>query len=88
MEIVQNFRIFFLAIFNENLFGKMSKICIICIGKYIEGSGIDTAWETCEMYGSVTVNQIFEGRHIYRGIQAHTVTLMALHNGLFLTKFS
>lgn len=51
-----------------------------CLGKYIEGSGIDTAWEMCGIYGSVTVNQILEGRHIYRGIQAHTVTLLALHS--------
>lgn len=51
-----------------------------CLGKYIEGSGIETAWETCGIYGSATVNQILEGRHIYRGIQAHTVTLMALHS--------
>lgn len=51
-----------------------------CLGKYIEDSGIDTAWEMCGIYGSATVNQILEGRHIYRGIQAHTVTLMALYS--------
>lgn len=51
-----------------------------CLGKYVEGSGIDTAWEMCGMYGSTTVNQIVEGRHIYRSIQAHTVTLLALHS--------
>lgn len=51
-----------------------------CLGKYIEGSGIDTAWEISGLYGSATVNQIIEGRHIYRGIQAHTITLMALHH--------
>lgn len=50
-----------------------------CLGKYIHGSGIDAAWEVSGMYGSATVNQIIEGRHIYRGIQAHTVTLIALH---------
>lgn len=51
-----------------------------CLGKYIEGSGIDTAWEICGMCGSATVNQILEGRHIYRGIQAHTMTIIALHS--------
>lgn len=50
-----------------------------CLGKYIEGSGIDTAWQVSGMYGSATVSQIIEGRHIYRGIQAHTVTLIALY---------
>lgn len=49
-----------------------------CLGKYIEGSGIDVAWESSGIYGSATVNQIIEGRHIYRGIQAHTLTLVAL----------
>lgn len=51
-----------------------------CLGKYIEDSGIDTAWEMCGIYGSAMVNQILEGRHIYRGIQAHTVTLIALYS--------
>lgn len=51
-----------------------------CLGKYIEGSGIDTAWEVSEMFGSATVSQVLEGRHIYRGIQVHTITLMALHH--------
>lgn len=49
-----------------------------CLGKYIEGSGIDVAWEASERYGTATVNQVIEGRHIYRGIQAHTITLIAL----------
>lgn len=51
-----------------------------CLGKYIESSGIDAAWEASGMYGSATVNQIIDGRHIYRGIQAHTMTLMALYS--------
>lgn len=49
-----------------------------CLGKYIEGSGIDLAWEASGIYGSATVRQILEGRHIYRGIEAHTITLIAL----------
>lgn len=51
-----------------------------CLGKYVEGSGIDVAWESSGMYGTATINQIIEGRHIYRGIQAHTVTLIALQH--------
>lgn len=43
------------------------------------GSGIDIAWEVSGMYGSATVNQIIEGKHIYRGIQAHITTLIALY---------
>lgn len=49
-----------------------------CLGKYIHGSGVDAAWEVSGLYGSATINQITDGRHIYRGIQAHTTTLIAL----------
>lgn len=49
-----------------------------CLGKYIEGSGIDSAWEIAGVYGSATVRQIIEGRHVYRGIEAHVVTVVAV----------
>ena len=50
-----------------------------CLGKYIEGSGLDSAWDTAGVYGSETVRQILDGRHIYRGLEAHMMTLLALH---------
>ena len=50
-----------------------------CLGKYIEGSCLDSAWETAGVYGSETVRQILDGRHIYRGREAHMMTLLALH---------
>lgn len=50
-----------------------------CLGKYIEGSGIDDAWEASGIYGRATIRQIIEGRHIYRGIEAHSITLICLH---------
>ena len=49
-----------------------------CLGKYIEGSGLDTAWEAAGIYGSATVRQIIDGRHIYWCIEAQTITLIAL----------
>ena len=49
-----------------------------CLGKYMDGSGIDSAWEASGVYGSATVRQILEGRHIYRGLEAHIVTLVAI----------
>ena len=49
-----------------------------CLGKYIEGSGLELAWEESSLYGSATVRQILDGRHIYRCIEAHTVTLVAV----------
>jgi len=36
------------------------------------------AWEGSGIYGSATVRQILDGRHIYRSIEAHLVTLVAL----------
>ena len=50
-----------------------------CLGKYIEGSGLDLAWEISGVYGSATVRQILEGRDIYRGIEAHTITVLAVY---------
>ena len=50
-----------------------------CLGKDIEGSGLDLAWEISGVYGSATVRQILEGRHIYRGIEAHTITVFAVY---------
>lgn len=49
-----------------------------CLGKYVEGSGLDLAWEASGVYGPATIRQILEGRHIYRGIEAHTITLIAI----------
>ena len=34
---------------------------------------------TAGVYGSATVRQIVDGRHIYRGLEAHMMTLLALH---------
>ena len=50
-----------------------------CLGKYIEGIGLVSAWETAGVYGSATVRQILDVRHIYRYLEAHMMTLLALH---------
>lgn len=59
-----------------------------CLGKYVEGSGIDIAWQESDLYGPATVRQILDGRHVYRGIEAHTVTLIALHHMFFQSVFT
>ncbi|KAG1655742.1 hypothetical protein GQR58_024329 [Nymphon striatum] len=41
-------------------------------------SGLDFAWESSDIYGSATVRQILDGRHVYRCLEAHTMTLLAL----------
>ena len=59
-----------------------------CLGKYVEGSGIDIAWQESDLYGPATVRQILDGRHVYRGMEAHTVTLIALHHLLLQSVFT
>ena len=48
------------------------------IGGYIENSGIDFCLIESNLYGSATVKQIIEGKHVVRGQTAHTVTLESL----------
>ena len=50
-----------------------------CLGKYIEGCGLDLLWEISGVYGSATVRQILEGRHIFRRIEVHTITVLAVY---------
>ena len=40
------------------------------IGQYIEYSGLDQFFIDCDIYGSVTVNQILNGKHMKRGMEA------------------
>lgn len=49
-----------------------------CLGRTIEGSGIDDAWQEADIYSSVTVAQIISGNHHNRALQAHQITLQAL----------
>ena len=56
------------------------------LGKYVEGSGIDQAWVEAGLYSPTTVKQILNGKHMYRALEAHTVTLLALYS-LYFQKF-
>ena len=49
-----------------------------CLGRTIEGSGLDEAWQEADLYGSVTTSQIINGSHHNRVMQAHEITLQAL----------
>lgn len=56
-----------------------TSLCALrCLGRTIEGSGIDEAWVEADMYSSVTVNQIINGNHYARAIEAHEITLQVL----------
>ena len=64
-----------------------TSLCAIrCLGKTIEGSGIDEAWVEADMYSSVTVNQIINGSHYSRSLEAHEVTLQVLFD-LWIEEF-
>ena len=64
-----------------------TSICALrCLGKTIEGSGFDEAWMEADLYGSVTKNEIINGNHYGRALQAHEITLQVL-NDLWLEAF-
>ena len=50
------------------------------IGRYIECSGIDQLLVEAGMYSPTTVRQIIEGKHLYRAMEAHMVTLITLYS--------
>ena len=41
-------------------------------GKYIDESGIDQSLVEADIYGPTTIQQIKEGKHMKRGINAYT----------------
>ena len=54
-------------------------LCVLrCLGRTVEGSGLDEAWQEANLYSSVTVSQIINGNHYNRAIDAHQITLQAL----------
>ena len=48
------------------------------LGKYIEYSGIDSLFLESGIYGETTLKQIMQGKHMKRGVEAHTVMYLAL----------
>ena len=49
-----------------------------CLGKTVEGSGLDDCWIEAELYSDTVVNQIINGQHYNRAIKCYQVTLQAL----------
>ena len=56
------------------------------LGKYVEDSGIDQAWVEAGLYSATTVTPILNEKHMYRALEAHTVTLLTLYS-LYFRKF-
>ena len=49
------------------------------IGKYIENSGLNQSFIDCDIYRPVTVNQILNGKHMKKGLEAYMVLYLALN---------
>ena len=52
------------------------------LGRYIEGSGLDDIRIEKGLYGPAVIRQIFGGKHLERGAEAHLENLLAL-SGLY-----
>ena len=48
------------------------------IGKYIQGSGIDQVLIEAGIYGTTTLGQILQGKHMKRAMEAHMVIYLSL----------
>src|ERR1051325_3227638 len=56
------------------------------IGTFVEGTGLECALS--DLYGDAVMSQILAGKHVRRGIEAHTTLLLALYkcySDLFFT---
>ena len=64
-----------------------TSICALrCLGKIREGSGLDEAWMKADLCGSVTTNQIINGIHYGRALEAYEITIQVM-NDLWLEAF-
>ena len=56
-----------------------------CLGRTIEHSGLDLVWSK-DLYSTVTVNQILNGNHHNRAVEAHELTLEVFYD-LWFSEF-
>ena len=57
-------------------------LCIgaVCSQTFWQKSGIDFCWTEADLYGSATVRQLLDGKHVRICIDAHIITLQKLHS--------
>lgn len=59
-----------------------------CLGRTIEGSGIEDMWVEADIYGVPVVSQILNGSHYSRAIKCHQITLQAFSDLWFEAFFA
>ena len=59
-----------------------------CLGKTIENNGLPSVWIEAKLYSSVVANQIINGSHYRRAVEAHEITRQALSDLWFDSFFS
>ena len=52
----------------------------VCSQTFWQNSGIDFCWTETDVYGSATVRQLLDGKHVRRCIDAHIITRQKLHS--------
>ena len=68
---------------SENFIFRLGELHVIfamlkVIGKYISESGVDRLFIEAGMYGSTTLGQIIDGKHMKRGVEAYSTMYLAL----------
>ena len=53
------------------------------LGRYIEGSGLDDIWIEKGLYRPAVIRQVFGGKHLKHGVEAHMVNLLALSGSYY-----
>lgn len=59
-----------------------------CLGRTIEGSGIEDMWVEADIYGVPVVSQIRNGSHYSRAVKCHQITLQAFSDLWFEAFFA
>ena len=77
---------------NENVVFRLGELHIVfaflkTIGKYIECSGLDQIFVEANIYGSTTLDQILNGNHMKRAMEAYMVQYIGLYKPYLATFF-
>ena len=65
----------------------ISLCALRCLGRAVEGSGLEESWVESGMYDTAVVSQILSGNHYSRVFECHQITLQALYDLWFESFF-